>query len=304
MRMIKTTKMRHWERHWLLSVCAAHFVGGVISLSLVAILASVSLADALVFAADAAGPQQGLVQQFRAQYEPALKVELSFVNRVCKLNDEQRRLVIAKSVEWLDEHVKKVAKAGGQPQPVGVWLGGNQSQAENPRDVVQKNMDRIVKKELPKEAAEIYAKESKEREEFLKRTAVDNLVAKIDKELILTPEQQKKISDALYEHYDPSWAQLEMFMHGMDMWPSVPDQWVRPYLTVAQKLAWGRISKNAHHVFFGGMGVEGQAIDDIDLDEGKVKSDEDTTKDPAPNVVNAAEGVEEVIRAGEVIQVE
>jgi hypothetical protein len=110
---------------------------------------------------------------------------------------------------------------------------------------------------------------------------LDNLVAKIDKELILSPEQREKITKSLNDHWDKKWApQVEMFMHGMDMWPNVPDQWIRPHLTATQQVAWGRIGRNQGNHFFGGMGVNAQVIDDIDLDVDK--NDPKAAVEPQP----------------------
>jgi hypothetical protein len=125
---------------------------------------------------------------------------------------------------------------------------------------------------LPKEQAALYAEESKKRAEFVKGTFVTNLVTRIDNELILNPEQNDKITKSLSEHWDKSWQpQLEMFVHGMDMWPNVPDQWIRPHLSATQQIAWGRVNKQHGNMFFGGFPADGQVIDDIDLKEGQVE---------------------------------
>jgi hypothetical protein len=51
----------------------------------------------------------------------------------------------------------------------------------------------------------------------------------------------------------------------------VPDQWIRPHLTAAQQAAWSRLNKQSVQGFFGGnvFGMQGQVIDDIDLNEGR-----------------------------------
>jgi hypothetical protein len=220
-------------------------------------------------------------QQLRAQVEPMLKVELSFVNRVCNLSDDERKVIITKSKEWFTTFLKDYAKNGGQGRMQGVWFGGPQPQAPDPREGIQKGVGKIVETELSKEQIAAYFAECKQRTEFEKRVSVDNLVTKIDKELILSPEQREKITKSLNEHWDDKWArQVEMFMHGMDMWPNVPDQWIRPHLTATQQVAWGRIAKHHGNVFFGGMGVNGQVIDDIDLDEGEEKPKADAAAQP------------------------
>jgi hypothetical protein len=214
------------------------------------------------------GPAAGVEQQFRAQFEPLLKVELSFANRVCKLSDDQRRNLIGKCNAWLTKFIRDYAKQGGQPMVQGAWFGGGRPQLADPRESVQKGVAKIIKAELPKEQTAVYVEETKKRADFSQQVSVDNLVARIDNELILSPEQREKISKSLFDHWDKAWApQLEMFMHGMDMWPNVPDQWIRPHLTATQQVAWGRLHKQHGNVFFGGMGNEGQVIDDIDLKE-------------------------------------
>lgn len=234
-----------------------------------------TLAVEVVVHADAVvlnNPQAvGVEQALRGQFEPLLRVELSFANRVCKLSDDQRRKVIAKSNKWLTKFSKDHAKQGGQLMINGGWLGGRH-QPVDARESVQKGVAEVIGEELPKEQAELYAEECKRRAEFTQKVAIDNLVARIDKELVLSPEQREKIAASLTEHRDKSWApQPEMFMHGMNMWPNVPDQWIRPHLTATQQLAWSRIDKHSAHVFFGGMGDDGQVIDDIDLEEGQAK---------------------------------
>lgn len=285
----------------MVSAFSKTFRGVYINAALICFVTLCSLqqlasADRLVLVADA--PANGVVvdngavdaiqQQFRMQFEPMLKVELSFANRACKLSEEQRRKLISKSNAWLDKFIRDYAKQGGQPQMVGAFIAGGRQQVADPRESIQAGVEKIVKTELPKEQADIYVEESKKRAEFARKVAVDNLVTRIDKELILSPEQREKLTLSLTEHWDKNWApQLEMFMHGMDMWPNVPDQWIRPHLTAAQHVAWGRLNKNHGHVFFGGMGVEGQVIDDIDLKDGQEKP-KDAAKEKQAAAVSVA----------------
>jgi hypothetical protein len=230
-----------------------------------------AVADAVVLEGNPeAGP---LENQFRAQFEPLLKVELSFANRVCKLKGDQRRNLIAKSKVWLDQFLADYAKQGNQPQMVG-WFGGMR-QTNDPRDSIRAGVAKLVKAELPAEQAAMYSEECKKRVEFHKKTYVDNLVTRIDHELILAPEQSEKITRSLTEHWDKNWqAQLEMFIQGVNMWPAVPDQWIRPHLTAVQQIAWGRLNKQHGNMVFGGIPIEGQVIDDIDLDVGQKEDDE------------------------------
>jgi hypothetical protein len=238
--------------------------------------------DVVVAAPPAAVPAlpDAQMQQFRAQFEPMLRVELSLINRVCKPAPDERRALIAKCNAWLDTFIRDYAKKGGQPNVDGAWFGGPMANMQNPRESFAEALKPVVQKELSDEKYEQYEDECRQRaefEEFEKSVAVENLVAKMDGELMLSPEQREKLTDSLSSHWQKSWApQLEMFAFGMDIWPNVPDQWVRPHLTAAQQVAWSRLNKQSGQMFFGGQffGMAGQVIDDIDLDEGRDKKDD------------------------------
>jgi hypothetical protein len=243
-------------------------LGGVNSSTLAAELFAdaVAAADVVVVG----GAPNAIEQQLRAQFEPMLKVELSFVNRVCKLTDEERRNLISKSNDWLKKFIADYAKRGGQPQFNVAWMAGGRPQAADPRESIENGVAKLVQSELPKPKAAKYQEEARKRAEFQKQAFVENLVTRIDHELILAPEQRDKIHASLTEHWEKSWqGQLEMFVHGVDMWPAVPDQWIRPHLSAVQQIAWGRLNKNHGHTIFGGFPAEGQIIDDIDLTEGQ-----------------------------------
>jgi hypothetical protein len=234
-------------------------------------------ADDVVVINDA--PAAGhMEQQFRAQFEPVLQVELSFVNRVCKLTADQRRILVVKSNAWLTKVVADCAKQAARPQAIGLLFGDGKPQPANPRESIQAGVARLVKAELPKDQAELYADESTKRAEFNKQAFVENFVTRLDNELILSPGQRGKITKSLTEHWDKNWQpQLEIFAHGMDMWPSVPDQWIRPHLTAVQQIAWGRLNKQNGNMFLGEFQLDGQVIDDIDLKEGQEVKDEMAT---------------------------
>lgn len=216
-----------------------------------------------------ADPQQ---QQFRAQFEPMLKVELSFANRVCKLTDEERRTLISKSNTWLDEYARDFAKRGGQFQNGQVWFrngvrGGRANQ--DPRESIQAGVKKLVEAHLPKEKSALYEDEFRKRSEFQQKAAVQNLVAQMDLELLLSPKQRERLTESLSSNWHKNWApQAEMFIHTTNAWPNVPDQHVRPILTPAQQAVWDRLNKVSGQMFFGNaFGMEGQVIDDIDLKE-------------------------------------
>ncbi len=249
--------------------------------------AELVVADQVFFNNPAGG---AIEQQLRAQFEPILKVELSFANRVCSLTDSERRKLIGSSNKWLDSYIKDYAQQGGQVQPQGVWFGGGPvQQPADPRQSIINGVGELVKKELPKEKTELYADECKKRTDFVQRMAVAGLVTRIDKELILSGDQRDKLTKSLEEHWDKSWTpQMEMIMHGMEMWPAVPDKWIIPHLSAAQQAAWSRITKQSGNMFFGGIGIAGgEVIDDIDLKEGQDENNADVADADAADAKKA-----------------
>jgi hypothetical protein len=161
------------------------------------------------------------MQQFRAQFEPMLKVELSFINRVCKPSDAERQSLIAKCNTWLDTLIREYAKKGGQPNVEGAWFGGPMANTPNPRELLEEGIKKVVEESLSEDQVKLFNDESSKRKEFEKQTALDNLISKIDGELMLTSEQRVKLTESLGANWQKNWApQLEYFTFGADMLPS------------------------------------------------------------------------------------
>ena len=205
-------------------------------------------------------------QQLRAQFEPIVKVELSFISRAAKLNDEDRQKLIAAASEWLDKFVGDWKQKGGNRRGIRV-LGGGVRTAANPRDSAQEGIATVAKSVLSPDQMALYEQERQKREEFRKSTAVAGLLVRLDDKLALSTEQRDKLATSLTADWDANWApSLEMFMFRNDMWPNVPNDLVKSHLTPAQFEVWSRLNKQPNHVFWGAhFGNDGQVIDDIEL---------------------------------------
>jgi hypothetical protein len=241
----------------------------------------------------------GLAQQMRGQLEPMLKSELSFATRAADLNDDERRALIAASKKWLDVFVVDLAK-NQNPQQQQMWMqnmrgiviGGNQPKGDDPRTSIQKALVDLIRAAAPPEKVAAYVEECRKRTEFEHRVAVDNLVERLDQKLILSPDQRTKIAAALLEHWDESWApQLEIFAINMQMWPTVPDEWVVPELSESQRAALKTLTRVSGRMMVGGMafGMDGDVIDDINLDEAGPLADAPEAAAPAVQPVTVGE---------------
>ena len=111
---------------------------------------------------------------------------------------------------------------------------------------------------------EAFLAEMVKRGEARKRVALLNLVAKIDKDMVLSKDQREKISESLKKNWKSGWDQsLEMFMHGDENVPRPADEMVVPFLNETQKQAW-RDSNTGQNQFWGwgGWGGFGVLVED------------------------------------------
>lgn len=220
------------------------------------------------------GNQNPLQRQIRQHLEPILKVELSFVNRVAGLSDDERRALVAASVKWLDEFVVDFVKNQDRNQQQmwlqgvqGVVIGGDRTSGD-PRESIARGVSELVAATLPKEKAAAYEKECAERAEFYRDVTIANLVQSLDEKVILSREQRKSITESLKKHWATDWApQLEVFLIGNDAWISFPDEYIVPELTASQRAVLSRVNRISGRMFWGGTmpGMGGEVIDDIDL---------------------------------------
>ena len=121
------------------------------------------------------------------------------------------------------------------------------------------------------------------RDASRKQLAVRNLVARLDHDLILSPDQRDKVAESLRSHWDDSWGQsLEMFMYDYQFMPPIPDQHVAPFLNDSQKKVWR--STQRVQTFWGGFGMVGgvMADDPLEDDELRVARQEAAKNEPNP----------------------
>lgn len=208
-----------------------------------------------VFAGAVAGEAVGvdpLEQQFLQQFRNLAKTELNFVRAVCRPNKEQDQKIKAASDVALKVAVKKFAEIQKKLQQ-GI-RAGEQPEWPDPRKLMADVLLKSAKETLSSEQAKRYETELEKRAAARKRAALLNLVAKLDKDLVLTAEQREKLTDALNSNWKDAWCQqLEVFMYGDTYLPVLPDAQVLPALTEKQKQIWNGIPKQ-HNMIWGWAG--------------------------------------------------
>jgi hypothetical protein len=227
-----------------------------------------------------AAVQNAVQQQTRKLLEPMLKVELSFAARATDLNRVERQKLTAEAKKWFEEFLVDFLKKQDPNQQQmllqgmqGVWFGNQQQKPSNPRDAIQAGVAKLVKDSLSKKKVAAYENECRKRNEFARQVSVDNMVERLDEKVKLSPDQWKKITKSLNDHWDKNRdPQLEAFALNPSMWPGVPDECVLPELSPAQQAVLKRINTNSEQIFFNGgvfgqmFGGDNSVIDDVDLE--------------------------------------
>jgi hypothetical protein len=245
-------------------------------------------ADELALIADVAvapAAPGNIDEQLRAQFEPVVKVELSFAVRACKLEGEDRKKLIAAGDKWLNQYIKDSQKQRPNRGQVQIWFnngGGAIDSGDNdPRATIAKGIASVAKATLTPEQFAVYDRECDHREDAYREAIGATLVVRMDEKLALSAEQRQKLTESLIGGWNDRWAPpLEMFMYNNDFWPSIPDKVVSPHLTPAQWEIWTRIVKHGQNVRFGWNGNQGQVIDDVEFEKTNAPGDQPIDGEP------------------------
>lgn len=230
-------------------------------------------------AGDAAGGDP-LEQQFLQQFRQLSKTELNFVRVVCQPDKEQDKKLKAASAAALKMAVKKFAEIQKKLQQG--MRAGEQPEWPDPRKLMSDVLLKSIKETMSEEAAKRYEAELEKRAAARKRAALLNLVAKLDKELVLTADQRGKLTEAINSNWKDSWCQqLETFMYGDAYMPVVPDAQILPVLSEKQKQIWNGIPKQHHQIWgWAGFGfVQGVDVGE-DIVIGVDQAVEEKTEEP------------------------
>lgn len=237
-----------------------------------AVVAGEMLLDIQAPAADGIGGDP-LEQQFLQQFRQLSKTELNFVRVVCQPDVEQSKKIKAAGDVALKTAVKTFAATQKKLQQG--MRAGEQPEWPDPRKLMADVLLKSVKETLSVDQAKRYEAELEKRSAARKRAALLNLIAKLDKDLVLTTDQRGKLTDALNSNWKDGWGQqLEVFLYGDAFMPALPDAQVLPILTEQQKQIWNAIPKQHNQIWgWAGFGfVQAVEVEDA-LVEPAVQAD-------------------------------
>jgi len=224
--------------------------------------------------------------QFIQQYQPLLQTELYFLRKVCHPNKDQGKKLTAAGKNALEDAGQKMADVQGKMMRGQFAVFPGNDVYPDPRKVIREGLTVAAKETLTPEQIATYQKELENRIAARKRTMVKYLVAKLDGELALTPDQRAKMVDALTDNWQDAWDQtVEMVMYGENFLPVLPDHLVVNVLTDTQLKIWRTANRNRGAMmggvgFFPGIAVMNGGVDITEEPWGDEPVDEPVQEEP------------------------
>jgi len=229
---------------------------------------------ARVAAQPAAAALDAQVAQYVRQFRPMFRAEYYFIRNTCGLNTDQRKQLarlgetaVKAAARQFVEAQQKMMRGGWRPGP----------DYPDPRKLVEQELARVMSPLLSHDQESRYKAELEKRAASRKQVVIDNLVAKLDQDLVLSADQRTRLVESLSTNWKDAWGQsFEMLMNIDSFFPNIPDQIVAPILTDNQKEVWRRIPKNSNVFWgfsFGGRIVENDPLDDPELAEARKEAE-------------------------------
>jgi hypothetical protein len=216
------------------------------------------------------------IQQFTQQFRPILRAEYHLLRIAGALTPEQRKVMARAAEQVLHDAAQQHVETMRRPMTAA------QRAALDARRLIQEGLAAAVKAQLPPEQAARYQAELARRNAGRNQLIVRNLVARLDRDLILSPEQRNQLIQSLSSHWDDSWGQSpETFLYDNNLLPSIPDQYIVPYLSETQRRIWRSTQKVQGffgRVMFGGV-MENDPVEDEELKEARLAATKQGKRD-------------------------
>jgi hypothetical protein len=199
-------------------------------------------------------------QQFVPQFRALFKAELYFIGKVCQPTKEQMDAIAATAAATSIAASKRYGEHNGR---FGQGRG-LASVSSDPRSILQESLLPVLKTNLKPEQLARYVDEADQRHAAKRSMAVHNLIAKLDRDLLLSAQQREELEASLTSKWDRSWCQSAQMLMNLDQFfPAIPDEIVTPHLNARQQEIWRGMRKQQGNVFFGGgFGLFGNEVDE------------------------------------------
>jgi hypothetical protein len=204
------------------------------------------------------------VQQWMPRVRPLLRGEYQYLRTVCEPTVDQRKPIARAGLAALKDVTRKVLEGQLNRRVVN---GTIVYDTADPRALIQDALAAAAKESLTPEQFARYRQEVGARMEGLKRASVQNLVARLDRSLVLSADQREALAASLASQPgDAVWIGFATANIDVEYVPVMPDDRIVPVLSDAQKKVWSGLQK----VGFSPLNLinlGGVAIDESPLDE-------------------------------------
>src|SRR5262249_34560029 len=127
-----------------------------------------------------------------------------------------------------------------------VMNGPAGSSLKTARELLGDNLADVIKAKFPAETSDLYSKELAARKGQRREMIVENIVALLDKKLVLTAEQRETIGKSLLATLPAlQTRQWQMFMSDSDYIPVIPENCLLPHLRESQRDVWQNLPNRA-----------------------------------------------------------
>lgn len=165
---------------------------------------------------------------------PMFRAEYYFIRNACDLNADQR-----KALARLGESAVKAAARQFAEAELRVR---RTSDYPDPHKLIEDELARAMGPLLSPVQQARYKEEIEKRAASRKQFIIDNLVAKLDQDLVLSAEQRTRLVEALSTNWKDAWGQaFGMLIRNNNFFPDIPDHVIVPILTDHQREVWGEI---------------------------------------------------------------
>ena len=184
------------------------------------------------------------IEQTADEYRPFVLSELHFLRTVCGLTKEQCKLVAREARRLLDETASADGRFKHDKAKKEARSAATSSEPDLPDPCrrLERGLTKIVRDRLTPLQSRRYEEELRKRAAHRKEVGVRGLLARLDGVLMLTDGQRNQISAALAANWSDDWGTFALLDDG-EQFPRVPDRFITPPLSPAQKKAWDKMEK-------------------------------------------------------------
>lgn len=181
--------------------------------------------------------ERGLAEQMR----PFVFLEIRFAAAVCDLSKEERLAIAKRAKPMIDDLARDFLREEARKE---AGVESNANRGIDPERRLLAALRAIIKTQVSTDRWSRYEHEVQKRAADRRQSRVDNLVAALNRELILTPAQRQALRSLLIEEWKLEWNwshEIYMDMESEACRPPIPERRIAPILSETQRKAFDKL---------------------------------------------------------------